>query len=212
MLFVPLVILVLNSFVAASSASATAHQAVGSARDPRVYGAKSRTGEAHIEPYQPAWAGNWIWALSLTALTVAIHTSALIAFATLLLRARLFAARPNMGRAPAILLCIAFMAVIGWVMAVLHGLAAVIWAVAYLKLGALSNFRDAMLYSVDSMTARGASEIKLSQPWRLMGALEAANGLLLFGISTAFMAVAINELRVVLGRLSILRDAGEEPR
>ena len=117
-----------------------------------------------------------------------------------------------MGRAPAILLCIAFMAVIGWVMAVLHGLAAVIWAVAYLKLGALTNFRDAMLYSVDSITARGASELKLSPPWRLMGALEAANGLLLFGISTAFMAVAINELRVVLGRLSILRGAPEEPR
>jgi hypothetical protein len=44
-----------------------------------------------------------------------------------------------------------------------------------------------MLYSVDSMTTRGASGITLAAPWRMMGALEAADGMLLFAISTAFM-------------------------
>jgi hypothetical protein len=37
------------------------------------------------------------------------------------------------------------------------------------------------------MTTRGASGLMLEPGWRMMGALEAANGMLLFGISTAFI-------------------------
>jgi hypothetical protein len=45
---------------------------------------------------------------------------------------------------------------------------------------------DAILYSLDSLTTRGASGLDLQQRWRMMGALEAADGMLLFGVSTAF--------------------------
>jgi hypothetical protein len=44
-----------------------------------------------------------------------------------------------------------------------------------------------MLYSVDSLTARGASGLMLQRHWQMMSALEAADGMLLFGISTAFI-------------------------
>jgi hypothetical protein len=44
-----------------------------------------------------------------------------------------------------------------------------------------------MLYSVDSITTQGASGLMLERGWRMMGALEAADGMLLFGISTAFI-------------------------
>ena len=54
-------------------------------------------------------------------------------------------------------------------------------------LGALGSPKDAILYSVDSMTTRGASGLTLQQHWRMMGALEAAGGMLLFGISTAYI-------------------------
>jgi hypothetical protein len=40
---------------------------------------------------------------------------------------------------------------------------------------------DAILYSVDSMTTRGASGLTLPRRWQLMGALEAADGVLLSG-------------------------------
>ena len=43
------------------------------------------------------------------------------------------------------------------------------------------------VYSVDSMTTRGASGLMLQRRWQLMGALEATDGMLLFGISTAYM-------------------------
>jgi hypothetical protein len=56
-----------------------------------------------------------------------------------------------------------------------------------LWLNALASPQDAILYSVDPMTTRGASGLMLEQHWRMMGALEAFDGMLLFGISTAFI-------------------------
>ena len=44
-----------------------------------------------------------------------------------------------------------------------------------------------MLFSVDSMTTRGASGLTLQRHWQMMGALEAVDGVLLFGVSTAYM-------------------------
>jgi hypothetical protein len=70
---------------------------------------------------------------------------------------------------------------------VLHGLESAIWAAAYLWLGALDSPLDAMLFSVDSMATRGASGLVLPPHWQMMGALEAVDGVLLFGISTAYV-------------------------
>ena len=58
---------------------------------------------------------------------------------------------------------------------------------AYLWLGAIDTFVQALLFSVDSMTTRGASGLVLQQHWQLMGALEAVAGMLMFGISTAYV-------------------------
>jgi len=70
---------------------------------------------------------------------------------------------------------------------VLHGIECGIWAAAYLWLGALDSPIDALLFSVDSMSTRGASGLKLQQHWQMMGALEAVNGMLLFGVSAAYI-------------------------
>src|SRR5262249_37604386 len=75
----------------------------------------------------------------------------------------------------------------GLLLAVLHGIECGIWAAAYLWLGALDSPTDALLYSVDAMSTRGASGLTLQRPWQMMGALEAVNGMLLFGISTAYV-------------------------
>jgi hypothetical protein len=58
---------------------------------------------------------------------------------------------------------------------------------AYLFLGALPNAHIAVLYSLNAMTAFGHIEAGLAEPWTLMGAFEALNGILLFGLTTAFM-------------------------
>ena len=69
----------------------------------------------------------------------------------------------------------------------LHGLEGAIWAVAYLVLGALPDPGSAILYSLSAMTTYGHANVFLANRWQLMGALEALNGIILFGLTTAFL-------------------------
>jgi hypothetical protein len=68
----------------------------------------------------------------------------------------------------------------------LHALDAGIWAAAYRLLGTMPDYRSAMLYSLNAMTSYGHTNLALEGHWQLMGAMEALNGALLFGLSTAF--------------------------
>ncbi len=86
-----------------------------------------------------------------------------------------------------IAIVIAAFTAIGLLLAVLHGMEAAFWAAAYLWLGALDSPGSAILYSIDSMATRGASGMVLRPHWQMMGAMEAADGMLPFGISTAFI-------------------------
>jgi hypothetical protein len=93
----------------------------------------------------------------------------------------------SLGSAHLIAIVIAAFTVMGLVLAVLHGIEPAFWAAAYLWLGALDSPGAAILYSVESMATPGASTSMLRPHWQMMGALEAADGMLLFGISTAFI-------------------------
>lgn len=77
---------------------------------------------------------------------------------------------------------------------ILHGIEASIWAVAYLALGALPDAKSAVLYSLGSMTTFGHLNVVLEERWDLMGPIEALDGWLLFGLSTAFLFWMIQEV------------------
>jgi len=79
-------------------------------------------------------------------------------------------------------------------------LEAAIWAVAYLQTGAFSSFEEAMYFSVVSFTTLGLGDITLSEQWRLLGAFEAANGIVMFGWSTALVFAFVQ--RVAQARIS----------
>jgi hypothetical protein len=127
------------------------------------------------------------WGLSLIALTMAIHATAVVmmALAGVRIRARLESRHHNLWKLIAVLICM--IVVTGLLLAVLHVIECRIWATAYWWVGALDSFEDALLYSVDSMSTRGASGLALQRPWQMMGALEAVNGMLLFGVSAAYI-------------------------
>ena len=44
-----------------------------------------------------------------------------------------------------------------------------------------------MLYSLSAITSYGHANLVLEKHWQLMGALEALNGMLVFGLTTAFL-------------------------
>jgi hypothetical protein len=70
---------------------------------------------------------------------------------------------------------------------ILHWVEASIWAIAYRLLGAIPDYKSAMLYSLNAMTSYGHENLSLEARWQLMGAMEALNGWLLFGLTTAFL-------------------------
>jgi hypothetical protein len=57
-----------------------------------------------------------------------------------------------------------------------------------------ATHRLATLYLLSSMTTYGHSNRYLKDQWQLMGALEALNGMLLFGLTTAFLFAMIQSL------------------
>jgi len=69
----------------------------------------------------------------------------------------------------------------------LLGVEAATWAAAYRLLGALLDNKLAMLYSLSAMTSYGHVNLFLKAYWELMGALEALDGMMLFGLTTAFL-------------------------
>ncbi|MGC1379502.1 MAG: hypothetical protein WA814_00605 [Candidatus Baltobacteraceae bacterium] len=133
-----------------------------------------------------SWNASWLWSMSLIGVTIAMHLIGigLIVVAVEWYRARLLkSSRPYLGSTPA---TIAVLVAVALGLAALHGIESLTWAFAYVKLGAFASPADAALYSVDSMTTRGATGLTAAEHWRMMGAVESGDGMLLFGISTAF--------------------------
>jgi hypothetical protein len=94
---------------------------------------------------------------------------------------------------------VAIMIVITLVMAAAHLMEIVLWAAAYRASSEISTFETAFYFSAQNYTTLGYGDIVLSDHWRLLGPLEAINGVLLFGLSTAVMFAALG--RLVSGRL-----------
>jgi hypothetical protein len=140
------------------------------------------------------WDASWTWSLPLFAITIAIHACGVVLIARGLVRWRRWHPRTENGFLDAVPEAIGIIVAVALFLGVLHAIESTIWAVVYVYLGALPSAADAALYSVDSMTTRGSSGLDLAQKWRMMGAAEAGNGMLLFGISTAFLFAVMQGL------------------
>jgi hypothetical protein len=143
---------------------------------------------------------NWAWGLLLIALTIAIHAIGVVLSAFVFVGIRHRLENRRLSERQAILILISLVGAAGLMLAVLHGIEAGIWAAAYVWVGAIASPADAILYSVDSMSTRGASGLTLDAHWRLMGALEAVDGMLLFGISTAYIFAVLQASWQTLSR------------
>jgi hypothetical protein len=71
-----------------------------------------------------------------------------------------------------------------------------IWAAAYVWLGALSTFEEALYVSSGSFTTIGYGADPLPFEWRLLVGIEGANGMLVLGWAAAIVVAAIQHLHV----------------
>jgi Ion channel len=87
---------------------------------------------------------------------------------------------------------------------VAHLIEMALWATLFVICGEFSDFATAYYHSAVNYTSLGYGDIIMSSNWRLLGPLETANGMLLFGVSTAMIFAVIQ--RLVEARYTDLKD------
>lgn len=131
----------------------------------------------------PMWSADWAWSLPLIVLTVIIHV-----FGLGLINQRIVLVSSGlMERSHPTAMFMLVMGTTTLLATILHGIEATIWATIYWLLNALPDGRSALLYSLSAITSYGHANMYLEARWQLMGAMEALNGWLLFGLTTAFL-------------------------
>jgi hypothetical protein len=77
-----------------------------------------------------------------------------------------------------------------------HVAEAIAWAFLLVNLGAFAGFEEAFYFAGVAFTTLGFGDVLLPQEWRLLAPAMAANGLLLFGLSAAFLLESASRLRI----------------
>jgi voltage-gated potassium channel len=125
-------------------------------------------------------------ALALTAVTVVLH-GVLTAVAARSVRRRWLAPIARPGSLGAELLIARLVSTL----LLLHLADAMVWALFFVLAGALPDVERAAYFSLTSYTTVGYGDILLPEPWRLLGPLEAAVGVLMLGWSTGILVAVI---------------------
>jgi hypothetical protein len=143
-------------------------------------------------------------ALGLTAVTVIIHGVGTTAAAGRVVRA--WAGRKDSpGRLGTELLLTRLVSRL----LLLHLAEAVVWALFFRLVGGLPDLESAAYFSLTSYTTVGYGDVVLPAPWRLLGPLEAAVGVLMLGWSTGILVAVIG---MIYGQLfSSLRARAGSP-
>ena len=136
--------------------------------------------------------GNLALATLMVGLTVIIHFAGLLGLMWVLrARGHRFRAHESaVGQGAAIVFVVLGLVAILTIEIWLYGM-------VYLSLGALPDFESALYFSTTSFTTIGYGDVVLEKSWRLFGAVEGANGLLLFGWSTAFLIAVTARMRIL---------------
>ncbi len=82
-----------------------------------------------------------------------------------------------------------------------------IWAALFMLLGEFGEFATALYHSGVNFATLGYGDIVMTERWRLLGPLEAANGILMFGVSTSVMTAAVMD--VIKHNMARLKQSDE---
>ena len=84
--------------------------------------------------------------------------------------------------------------VVVFVMFIGHLFQFAIWAGLFVYLGEFSDYATAFYHSGVNFTSLGYGDIVMSQRWRLLGPLEAANGVMMFGLSAGAILSIMSQM------------------
>jgi hypothetical protein len=138
-------------------------------------------------------------AASVVACTILIHAFALIASVQVVRHER------RLGRAgTSFSIDVAIVAAAMAFALAAHLVDIALWALLFMICGEFPAFGIAFYHSAVNYTTLGYGDVIMTPSWRLLGPLEAADGMLMFGVSTAMIFAVIQ--RLVQTRFTDLRD------
>lgn len=77
----------------------------------------------------------------------------------------------------------------------LHLLQILVWAVCYQWNGCFPDFATSFYYSATSYSTVGYGDVNPPENWRILGAIEAVTGILMFGWSTGVLFSVVNHMQ-----------------
>ena len=72
-----------------------------------------------------------------------------------------------------------------------------LFAVLYMELHAFQHFEEALYFSTVSYAAIGYGDVLMPHDWRIVGAIEGATGIIMLGLSTAFLISLLTQLNLL---------------
>jgi voltage-gated potassium channel len=128
-------------------------------------------------------------AFGIVSICLVIHTTGMVILAEQLLKRRAALERQPDLKHFTLLLMMVFAIII-----MLHLGTAAIWAAFYQLRGLFPDYETSFYFSLKSYSTIGYGDVLLPQKWRLLGCVEGISGVLLCGLSTAFIFVIVNAL------------------
>lgn len=138
------------------------------------------------------WGVDWGYGIPMILASIAFHVTGLVAIEYVLQTVDRRRTKPR-----SIFLFLLIILVTAIAALLMHIIEATAWAFLYLHIGAMPDLQMAMLYSLNALTSYGHTTARLDDDWRLLGAIESMNGVMIFGLTTAYLFNAMREFRPV---------------
>jgi hypothetical protein len=71
-----------------------------------------------------------------------------------------------------------------------------LYALLYLRIGASTDFEQALYFSTVTDSTVGYGDLLLAKDWRILGAIEGTTGIIMLGWSTAFLVSLLAQLKL----------------
>jgi voltage-gated potassium channel len=128
-------------------------------------------------------------AAAIVSVCLVIHVAGILLMGKWLLHRREDLERNPGNRRFALLIVTLFAGII-----FLHLIQTSLWAVFYYTQNLFSDFETSLYFSMVSFTTIGYGDVLLPRRWRLLGVIEGFSGVLLCGLSTAFIFAVVNAM------------------
>jgi hypothetical protein len=136
------------------------------------------------------WGVDWIWGVPMLLGAGAFQVVGLVLIDMLLRRSQARRVKPR-----SLMNFLWVTLLVSNAILLLHIAEATAWAWLYVKLEAIDDFPSAILFSMNAITSYGHNDSQLADKWKLLGAIESMNGVMIFGLSTAFFFAALMQMR-----------------